>query len=74
MSDCYIVKAATLSLLLSLARSVKVSVCRMGDLLYKLTSLKFQEPSQGEEIIKDHCENVRMELADRFRALEEEFR
>lgn len=48
--------------------------CRMSDLLYKLTSLKFQEPSQGEEIIKDHCDNVRMELADRFRALEEEFR
>eukprot|EP00892_Ulva_mutabilis_P008065 jgi/Ulvmu1/5630/UM023_0170.1 len=47
---------------------------RMNDLLYKLTSLKFQEPSQGEEIIKDHCENVRMELADRFRAMEEEFR
>lgn len=51
-----------------------VAACRMGDLLYKLTSMKFQEPDEGEEKVKQHMETVRSELTDRFRSLEEEFR
>lgn len=46
----------------------------MGDLLYQLTSMKFQEPDEGEEKVKQHMEAVRTQLTDRFRALEEEFR
>jgi V-type H+-transporting ATPase subunit A len=48
--------------------------CRMSDLLYKLTSMKFQEPSEGEEAMKGHMAALRDELTERFRALEEEFR
>ena len=46
----------------------------MGDLLYKLTSMKFQEPDDGEEKVKQHMQGVHTELTERFRSLEEEFR
>lgn len=42
--------------------------------MYKITSIKFLEPSEGEATIKAHCEEVRNELADKVRSLEEEFR
>lgn len=43
-------------------------------MLYKLTSMKFQEPDDGEDKVKAHMDGVRQELTERFRALEEEFR
>jgi V-type H+-transporting ATPase subunit A len=46
----------------------------MSDVLYKLTSMKFQEPDDGEESVKEHMAGVRKELTERFRSLEEEFR
>jgi len=46
----------------------------MGDMLYKITSLKFQDPADGEEALKAHFAAVENELTERFRALEEEFR
>jgi hypothetical protein len=42
--------------------------------MYKITSIKFMEPSEGEEKIKAHCQGVRNELAEKIRSLEEEFR
>lgn len=48
--------------------------CRLSDIMYKITSIKFLEPSEGKEAIVDHCEKVRSELADSIRSLEEEFR
>jgi hypothetical protein len=48
--------------------------CRMSDLLYDLTSMKFQEPGDGEQAIRAHMAALRTKLTDRFRALEEEFR
>lgn len=50
------------------------AACRMADVLYKLTSMKFQEPDEGEDAVKAHMTAVRTELTERFRALEEEFR
>ncbi|KXZ46920.1 hypothetical protein GPECTOR_39g414 [Gonium pectorale] len=47
---------------------------RMGDTLYKLTSQKFEDPAEGEDVVRRKLRAVYEELSDRFRALEEEFR
>ncbi|KAI8467183.1 MAG: vacuolar ATP synthase, subunit A [Monoraphidium minutum] len=47
---------------------------RMGDVLYKLTSQKFEDPAEGEGTVKANLRAIHDEMADRFRALEEEFR
>ncbi|KIY97305.1 V-type H+-transporting ATPase subunit A [Monoraphidium neglectum] len=47
---------------------------RLGDVLYKLTSQKFEDPADGEAAVKAKLKAVHDELTDRFRALEEEFR
>ncbi|PNW78016.1 hypothetical protein CHLRE_10g461050v5 [Chlamydomonas reinhardtii] len=47
---------------------------RMGDTLYKLTSQKFEDPAEGEEVVRRKLKAVYEELHDRFRALEDEFR
>ncbi|KAG2487779.1 hypothetical protein HYH03_013623 [Edaphochlamys debaryana] len=47
---------------------------RMSDTLYKLTSQKFEDPSEGEEAVRRKLRAVYEELTDRFRALEEDFR
>lgn len=47
---------------------------RLGDLLYKLSSQKFEEPSQGEEAVKAKLRALNEEIRERFRALEEEVR
>ena len=47
---------------------------RLGDLLYKLSSQKFEEPSQGEEVVKAKLKALGEEIRERFRALEEEVR
>jgi V-type H+-transporting ATPase subunit A len=47
---------------------------RMGDVLYKLTSQKFEDPSEGEDVVRARLRALHDELAERFRALEEEFR
>lgn len=61
------------------ARSLRTATrrrdaCRMSDLLYELTSMKFQEPGDGEESVKAHMGALRQKLTERFRSLEEEFR
>jgi hypothetical protein len=53
---------------------MSLAACRLGAVLHKISSLKFLEPSVGEEVIKEHCQNVRQELTDAIRSLEEEFR
>ncbi|PNH04331.1 V-type proton ATPase catalytic subunit A isoform 1 [Tetrabaena socialis] len=47
---------------------------RMSDTLYKLTSQKFEDPAEGEDVIRRKLRGVHDELVERFRALEEEFR
>jgi V-type H+-transporting ATPase subunit A len=47
---------------------------RMGDVLYKLTSQKFEDPGEGEETVRRKLRAVYEELTERFRQLEEEFR
>lgn len=47
---------------------------RLGDLLYKITSQKFEDPADGEEAVKAKCQAVFEELNEKFRALEEEYR
>jgi V-type H+-transporting ATPase subunit A len=47
---------------------------RLGPLLHKLSSQKFEDPAQGEGPLRDKLRELGEELADRFRALEEEAR
>ncbi|DBB18851.1 hypothetical protein WJX82_009529 [Trebouxia sp. C0006] len=47
---------------------------RLGDVLYKITSQKFEDPADGEEAVKAKCQAVYDELHEKFRALEEEYR
>lgn len=47
---------------------------RLGDVLYQLTSMKFKEPSDGEDALREHYAGLRDTLTDKFRSLEEEFR
>ncbi|GAX82509.1 hypothetical protein CEUSTIGMA_g9936.t1 [Chlamydomonas eustigma] len=47
---------------------------RMGDVLYKLTAQKFEDPAEGEEAIRRKLRAVNEELIERFHQLEDEFR
>lgn len=47
---------------------------RLGDLLYKLSSQKFEDPSEGEEVLRAKFKDLYNEVKDKFRALEEEYR
>ena len=47
---------------------------RLSDTLYKLTSQKFEDPSDGEAAVAGKLKGVHDELVDRFRALEEDYR
>jgi len=41
----------------------------MSDVLYKLSSMKFEEPSQGEESLLEKYATLNREVEDRFRSL-----
>jgi len=47
---------------------------RLGDLLYKITSQKFEHPDQGEDALRGKLAALGDEIRERFRALEEEVR
>lgn len=47
---------------------------RMGDLMYKITSQKFENPSDGEAVLKARFAKLADEIAAAFRTLEEEYR
>jgi len=47
---------------------------RLGDLLYKLASQKFEDPADGEEVLKVKFGALNAEIRDRIAALEEEYR
>ncbi|KAK9834737.1 hypothetical protein WJX74_008831 [Apatococcus lobatus] len=47
---------------------------RLGDLMYKITAQKFEEPSEGEEAIRGKLRNIYDEIHEKFRSLEEEYR
>eukprot|EP00879_Flechtneria_rotunda_P001565 GHRR01001724.1.p1 GENE.GHRR01001724.1~~GHRR01001724.1.p1 ORF type:complete len:616 (+),score=222.24 GHRR01001724.1:185-2032(+) len=47
---------------------------RLGDVMYKLTSQKFEDPADGEDAVRSRLRAVNEELIERFRALEEDFR
>jgi V-type H+-transporting ATPase subunit A len=47
---------------------------RLADLLYKITSQKFEDPSEGEAAIKQKLDALTDEIHEKFRALEEEYR
>jgi len=44
----------------------------MGDLIYKLTSMKFQDPADGEQALVAHFKAIYDEIHQAFRALGEE--
>jgi V-type H+-transporting ATPase subunit A len=41
----------------------------MSDIMYKLTSMKFEDPADGEEVLKDRYAKLSKEMEERFRAL-----
>lgn len=47
---------------------------RMGDVLHKLASQKFDDPADGEDALRAKARALNEEIRDRFRALEEEMR
>lgn len=47
---------------------------RLGDVLYKLASQKFDDPAEGEDALKARSAALSEEIRDRFRTLEEEYR
>ncbi|RKP14531.1 V-type proton ATPase catalytic subunit A [Piptocephalis cylindrospora] len=41
----------------------------MGDIMYKLTSMKFEDPADGEETLRSRYADLAKEMEERFRAL-----
>ncbi|KAJ3111887.1 H(+)-transporting V1 sector ATPase subunit A [Phlyctochytrium bullatum] len=41
----------------------------LGDLLYKLSSMKFEDPADGMEVLKDRYTKLQREMEERFRAI-----
>ena len=41
----------------------------MGDLIYKLSSMKFEDPADGEQVIRERYAKLNKEIEDRFRRL-----
>eukprot|EP00884_Botryococcus_braunii_P023521 jgi/Botrbrau1/9853/Bobra.0313s0022.1 len=54
--------------------TLNVIKTRLGDLLYKITSQKFIDPGEGEEVTRGKLRALNEEIVERFRALEEEYR
>jgi len=44
----------------------------MGDLLYKITSMKFQNPADGEQALVAHFKSLQEDIHQAFRNLGEE--
>ncbi|CAG8719324.1 20384_t:CDS:10, partial [Cetraspora pellucida] len=42
---------------------------RMDDLLYKLSSMKFEDPAEGEEVLRERYQKLYTEIHERFRQL-----
>ncbi|CAG8609370.1 11384_t:CDS:10 [Dentiscutata erythropus] len=42
---------------------------RMDDLLYKLSSMKFEDPADGEEVLRERYQKLHTEIHERFRQL-----
>ena len=47
---------------------------RMGDLMYRIASQKFEDPGDGEDVVQQRLTQLEADLIDAFRALEDEFR
>ena len=47
---------------------------RMGDLMYRIASQKFEDPATGEEMVTHRLDELGRDLAAAFRQLEDEFR
>nr|CAB55557.1 H(+)-transporting ATP synthase [Scherffelia dubia] len=47
---------------------------RLGNLMYSLVSMKFEDPADGEEVVKGRLVELGNQLRDAFRSLEEEYR
>ena len=47
---------------------------RLGDLMYKITSQKFEDPADGEDKVSAKLAALTVEIKDAFRNLEESMR
>ena len=47
---------------------------RCADLMYKITAQKFEDPADGEQVLKQRFQALNDEIGAVFRSLEEEFR
>jgi V-type H+-transporting ATPase subunit A len=41
----------------------------MGDLMYKLSSMKFEDPAESEEVLRERFQQLHTEIQERFRQL-----
>ncbi|CAG8439156.1 9267_t:CDS:10 [Funneliformis caledonium] len=41
----------------------------MGDLMYKLSSMKFEDPAESEEVLRERYQQLHIEIQERFRQL-----
>lgn len=51
--------------------TIKDAMGGSNGVLYKISSMKFKEPSDGEEAVKDHMRKLNEEITAAFRALNE---
>lgn len=42
---------------------------QLNDLFYKLSQMKFEDPADGEEVLKERYQKLNKEIEERFRAL-----
>jgi V-type H+-transporting ATPase subunit A len=47
---------------------------RLGDIMYRLVSMKFEEPSEGESALTAKFQKLYNDLSTSFRNLEDEYR
>ena len=47
---------------------------RMGDLMYRIASQKFEDPAEGEDVVVHKLSELGNDLTASFRQLEDEFR
>ena len=47
---------------------------RMSELMYRIASMKFEDPNDGEDAIRARFSELEQDIVSAFRALEDEFR
>ena len=65
-------RAISVGLPVNMCYALNEIKANMGDLLYRLSSQKFEEPSDGEEVLKGRFVALNNDLKEAFERLEED--